>query len=308
MRANNLGATIRRGRLEVFLETHGSQIWWIFVGFFVLYILLPPLLLVAVSFNPSGRVQVPRGFSLTWYNVMIQTKPLIDALVKSIFLAFLTTAVTTVLALQTALGYRKTRFKTLVIAIMILPIFLPGLIQGFSLSILLTEFAGFQRSIWTELVGHVLWALPFAFLVILTSMSAVNRETILAAMDLGANEWRAFKDIEYPIIKPGITSAAIFSFVLSFNEFSRTYYLQGLGQTIPTYVWNKITVSITPEIFALSALTVILSLSLIAVATIYLTMVGRVAKSAEKKAGRLRMGFPRRRKSAATVLLHAEDA
>jgi len=107
---------------------------------------------------------------------------------------------------------------------------------------------------------------------------------VLAAMDLGANEWRAFRDIEYPIIKPGITSAAIFSFVLSFNEFSRTYYLQGIGQTIPTYVWNKITVAITPEIFALSSLTVILSLTLIAIATIYLTTVGRVAKARKEKA------------------------
>src|SRR5438046_9355342 len=107
-------------------------------------------------------------------------------------------------------------------------------------------------------------------------MSVVKRESVLAAMDLGANEWRAFRDIEYPIIKPGITSAAIFSYVLSFNEFSRTYYLQGIGQTIPTYVWNKITVAITPELFALSSLTVILSLTLIAIVATYLPTVRRV--------------------------------
>jgi spermidine/putrescine transport system permease protein len=300
--------SVQRGFFEILLEKHGFRIWGILVGFFVLYILLPPLLLVAVSFNPSGRVQVPTGFSLRWYDVMIQTKSLIDALVKSILLAFLTTVITTLLAVQTALGYRKTRFKTLVIAVMVLPIFLPGLIQGFSLSLLLIEFGGLQRSIWTELAGHVMWALPFAFLVVLTSMSAVNRETLLAAMDLGANEWRAFKDIEYPIIKPGITSAAIFSFVLSFNEFSRTYYLQGIGQTIPTYVWNKITVSITPEIFALSSITVILSLSLIAIATVYLTMVGRVAKSTEERTGRTGLRFARRQKSGAALPSHPEEA
>src|SRR6266540_1951977 len=250
MSADGTVQTVRRGKVEVFLEKHGIRLWEIFVGFFILYILMPPLLLVAASFEPSGIMRVPTGFSLHWYDVMLQTRGLMDAL-----------------------------FKTIVLAIMILPIFLPGLIQGFSLSILLTQFLGLQRSIWTELVGHVLWALPFAFLVILTSMSVVKRETVLAALDLGANDWRAFKDIEYPIIKPGITSAAIFSFVLSFNEFSRTYYLQGIGPTIPTYVWNKITVQITPEVFALSSLTVIVSLTLIAVATIYLTMVGRVAKA-----------------------------
>ena len=271
MSSSGSAISVRQGQLEVFFAKHGNLIWKLFVGFFVLYILMPPLLLVAVSFEPSGIVRVNTGFSLRWYDKMVNSRGLMDALFKSILLAFLTTAVTTLLALQAALGYRKARFKTLII-------------QGFSLSLLLTEFLGLQRSLWTELVGHVLWALPFAFLVILTSMSVVKRETVLAAMDLGANEWRAFRDIEYPIIKPGITSAAIFSFVLSFNEFSRTYYLQGIGQTIPTYVWNKITVAITPEIFALSSLTVILSLTLIAIATIYLTTVGRVAKARKEKA------------------------
>jgi len=275
-------------------------LWKILVAFFVLYILMPPLLLVSISFEPSGFVRPLTGFTFHWYDVMLRTRGLMDALFKSIILAVLTMVITTFLALNAALGYRKTRFKTIVIAIMILPIFLPGLIQGFSLSIVLGQFLGMQRSIWTELAGHVLWALPFAFLVILTSMSVVRRETVLAALDLGANEWRAFKDIEYPIIKPGITSAAIFSFVLSFNEFSRTYYLQGIGPTIPTYVWNKITVAITPEIFALSALTVIISLSLIAVATVYLTMVGRVAEEVTKQETPKGLRILRRREKAST--------
>src|SRR5437867_3416390 len=196
MSSTGSAISVRQGQLEVFFAKHGNLIWKLFVGFFVLYILMPPLLLVAVSFEPSGIVRVNTGFSLRWYDKMINSRGLMDALFKSILLAFLTTAVTTVLALQAALGYRKARFKTLIIAIMILPIFLPGIIQGFSLSLLLTEFLGLQRSLWTELVGHVLWALPFAFLVILTSMSVVKRETVLAAMDLGANEWRAFRDIE----------------------------------------------------------------------------------------------------------------
>lgn len=272
---------VRRSPIERFFERYGLKIWKVFVAFFVLYILMPPLLLVAISFEPTGVVRPPTGFTLRWYEVMIGDRALQDALLKSIGLAFLTTIIATFLGLQAALGFRKTRYKTVVIAVLILPIFLPGIIQGFSLSVMLSELFGVERSFLTELAGHVMWALPFAFLVILTSLSAVKPETVLAAMDLGANTWKAFRDIEYPIIKPGITSAAIFSFVLSFNEFSRTFYLQGIGATLPTHVWNKIIVEITPEIFAMSALTVLLSLTLIGVGTAYLTMVGRVAE--EKK-------------------------
>ncbi|MDX1534676.1 MAG: ABC transporter permease subunit, partial [Thermoplasmata archaeon] len=232
------------------------------------------------------------GFTLRWYVEMFTDIGLMNALFKSIGLAILTTLIVVFLALQVALAYRKTRHKTLVIAIMILPIFLPGIIQGFSLSVLLTQFAGVQRTWITELIGHMSWALPFAFLVILTSMSAVQRETVMAAKDLGANPWRAFRDIEYPIIKPGLISAAIFSFVLSFNEFSRTFYLQGIGPTVPTFVFNKITVDITPEIFALSALTVILSLGLIALGTVYLMLVGRVAGQVAEVEMPAGMGMP----------------
>ena len=202
MSARGSVQSVRRGPLEVFLEKHGMTLWKILVAFFVLYILMPPLLLVAISFEPSGFVRPLTGFTFHWYDVMLRTRGLMDALSKSIILAVLTMVITTFLALNAALGYRKTRFKTIVIAIMILPIFLPGLIQGFSLSIVLGQFLGMQRSIWTELAGHVLWALPFAFLVILTSMSVVRRETVLAAMDLGANEWRAFKDIEFSLDYP----------------------------------------------------------------------------------------------------------
>jgi len=275
--------TIHRHPVELFFERHGTKVWKAFVGFFILYVLLPPLLLVAISFDPSGVLRMPTGFSLHWYDVMINDQALQGAIFKSITLAFMTTFLATFLALMAALGFRKTKYKTLVIAVMILPIFLPGIIQGFSLSIVLKQFFGVDRNIWTELAGHVMWALPFAFLVVLTSMSAVSREWVLAALDLGANPWRAFRDIEYPIIKPGITSAAIFSFVLSFNEFNRTFYLYGAGETLPIYVWNRIFVATSPQTFAVSAVTVILSLTLVGLATSYLTRVGRVAKETLEK-------------------------
>lgn len=269
---------VRQGALESFLRKHGTLLWKIFVGIFVLYILVPPLLLIVVSLESSGVVRFPQGFTFRWYEEMFRDLGLRRSLIKSLGLAVLTTVITTFLALQVALGYRKTKYKTLVIAVLILPIFLPGMIQGFSLSVLFTQVFDLRRTMWTELVGHISWALPFAFLVILTSMSAIQRETTMAALDLGANPWRVFRDIELPIFMPGVVSAAIFSFVLSFNEFSRTFYLQGAGPTIPTFVYNKIVVDITPEIFAMSALTVMVSLTLLFIGTIYLMMVGRVAE------------------------------
>src|SRR5207247_2701889 len=117
-------ASLRQFQLHIFFTNHHNLILKLFVGFFVLYILMPPLLLVAVSFEPSGIVRVNTGFSLRWYDKMINSRGLMDALFKSILLAFLTTAVTTLLALQPALGYLMARLKTLIISLMIRPILL----------------------------------------------------------------------------------------------------------------------------------------------------------------------------------------
>ncbi len=65
----------------------------------------------------------------------------------------------------------------------------------------------------TVIAGHLLWAMPFAFIVILTSFSAVKPSYLMAADDLGASRWRQFRDITLPLIRPGLTSAFIFAFL-----------------------------------------------------------------------------------------------
>src|SRR5438093_13451316 len=117
MSSSGSALSVRRGQLEVFFATHGNLIWKLFVGFFVLYILMPPLLLVAVSFEPSGIARVNAGFSLRWYDKMVNSRGLVDARLKSVLLASLTTAVPTLPALQAALGHRNARFTTLTIAL-----------------------------------------------------------------------------------------------------------------------------------------------------------------------------------------------
>src|SRR5436305_14445484 len=102
MSSSGSALSVRRGQLEVFFATHGNLIWKLFVGFFVLYILMPPLLLVSVSFEPSGIVRVNTGFSLRWYDKMVNSRGLMDAQFRSLRLVLLATSVPTLLALEFA--------------------------------------------------------------------------------------------------------------------------------------------------------------------------------------------------------------
>jgi spermidine/putrescine transport system permease protein len=203
---------------------------------------------------------------------MFASSNLLQSIQRTIILAVITSIVTPILALCAVLTYRRSERKRLIIAALVLPLFLPGIVQGISLMIIFQQI-GFDVTLVREAIGHVIWALPFAFLVLLTTMSSISEDNLLASADLGANEFETFRYVIYPQLKPGMISAVIFSFVLSFNEFARTFYLQGRLTTIPTYVWAQIQVTESPELFALSGATVLFSLLLIAIGSVYLHQV-----------------------------------
>lgn len=274
VRRQGLAATmVKADPAEWVPDTWKGRLWKAFIGFWILYILAPPIMLVFLSLDTASFVRVPQGLTLEKYELMLASEPLIDSVKRSLVLGVVTMVIAPLLALLAVLSYRKTQYKSLFIGALVIPLFVPGVVQGFSLMVFFTQL-GFNNPLIAEIVGHAIWAFPFAFLVLLTSMSSVSEDVLLASSDLGANEFETFRHVIYPLIKPGLISATIFSFVLSFNEFSRTVYLKGRDNTIPTYVWAKLQVNLSPEVFALAGLTVIVSLGLIGVGTFYLYRAG----------------------------------
>lgn len=230
-------------------------IWLVtLAGLVVIY--MPPLYLVAVSFNPALQPGLPTlsDISLTWYAALLKEKALISALAELLLVAAVTAVIATVLALASALAYMDFgRWRSRWFMLVILPMFVPGIIQGLSLSVIFTR-VGIKPFWGTVVASHLLWALPFAFTVILTSLAAVRRSYLLAAGDLGASWWRQLVDITLPLIRPGLVGAFIFAFLLSLNEFSRAFYLVGRQNTLPLALFGKMNSGASPTIYALSGL------------------------------------------------------
>jgi len=113
---------------------------------------------------------------------------------------------------------------------------------------------------------HVTWALPFAFLIVLTVMATFDPIYLEAAYVHGANRLRAFIDIELPLIWPGVFGAGIFAMVLSFNETIRTTLVQGRHNTVQTYIWSTfLQIGLSPTLHALMSLLILLTLAMVAV-------------------------------------------
>ncbi|MFT7221192.1 MAG: spermidine/putrescine transport system permease protein [Candidatus Azotimanducaceae bacterium] len=238
---------------------------WLLTAAALMVVYLPPLYLVGVSFNPALQPALPAlsDLSFKWYVELANERGLLAALRESLLIATATTVVSVSVALAAALAYLELgRLRNAWFLIVLMPMFVPGIIQGLALSVILNRWE--VVPFWgTVAMGHLLWALPFAFTVILTSMVTVRQSYLLAAADLGASWWQRVTQIVLPLIIPGIAGGVIFSFLLSLNEFARSSYLVGRQNTLPLVMFGKMNSGARPTIYALSGL--ILMVSIIAV-------------------------------------------
>jgi len=84
-----------------------------------------------------------------------------------------------------------------------------------------------------------------------------------AAMDLYANEWQTFRRVTLPLVFPGILSAALLSFSLSFDDFIITNLNAGQSQTFPMFVWGAAQRGIPPQINVVGTVMFVLALALV---------------------------------------------
>lgn len=224
----------------------------------LLYVpLLPPMLF---SVSPDT---VAGDWTLRWYSEMWQNPLLAGAVITSIQSALIVAVVTPVLALGAAMAIRELKAPRLILLLMLLPLFVPGVSMGLA-NAFFFRIIGVPPSLFTIAIVQIMWALPFAVLVVLTAMSTFDPIYIEAAHMSGAGRWRAFRDIELPLIRPGLTGAATFSLILSFNETIRTALVQGPLNTVQTYIWSTYKqIGLSPTLYALMTLLILLTLLLV---------------------------------------------
>jgi len=224
--------------------------------------LLQPIL---VAFSKSGQVDAKMTFTTQWFSEMVQNQMIVKSLRTSVIAALLSAVITPVLALLAAQAIREFRAKRAIVLLMILPLFIPPVTMGLACSFFL-KLLGIPSSLATIVLVQVIWSLPFAFLVIVAVMAGFNTVFLEAAYMSGANRWRAFVDVELPAIAPGLSGAAIFSAIISFNETIRTAMVQGPYNTIQTYIWSTfLQVGLSPQLFAVMASLILITVGLVLV-------------------------------------------
>lgn len=268
----------------------------VYAGLFLLFLYGPLIVLAILSFQgPNGGPQFPvQEWSTYWYrhlfglveNARVSQLPVGESLVRSLVLALMTTVVSTVLGVMSAEAFR-TRFKGSgpVFYLIVLGMMVPGVLVGLGVALLSSQL-GIDRAWWgTSFVLHVVYTFPFAFLVMLAIFNRFDRSIEEASMSLGVSPAQTFRRVTFPVIFPGVLSAMLFSFTLSYDEFARTLFTSGAQLTLPLSIYGTFSVEIYPNVFAFGLLTTLFSFALLAIyALLMMRFVGRARSRASEAA------------------------
>jgi spermidine/putrescine transport system permease protein len=225
----------------------------------IVFLFLPLLVLFLYSFNASKGMNWS-GFSLVWYEqLFLRSRDLWRAFWNSILIAVSSAATATLLGTFGAIGVNWYRFKlrNYVQAISFLPMILPEIIIGVSLSVF---FAGIkmQLGLVTIFIAHTTFNLPFVFLMVMARLDEFDFSIIEAAQDLGASEQQTLLKVTIPICMPGIVSGFLTAITISLEDFVITYFVAGPGSTtLPLYIYSAIRFGVSPVINALSVVMIL---------------------------------------------------
>jgi spermidine/putrescine transport system permease protein len=222
----------------------------------VVFLFAPLFIVVLFSFNSTPSLSFPwHGPSLRWYRDVLGDAAVRSAVVNSLKVAFLVVALMLVIGTMASYAVTRNRFKGrgLIAILFIAPAAVPGLFVGVSL---LNVFgaAHIQLSLWTVLFAHLLYVLPYFYLVTSARLQRFDPLLEETARDLGARPFTAFRKVTFPIIAPTLIAAALLTFALSWDEFLITFFVIGNQNTLPLVVWGKVRQSVDPSVNAISAL------------------------------------------------------
>ena len=259
----------------------------------------PIVLLIIFSFNNSRSLGTWHGFTLQWYNnifnnlvggdARFSTDLMLNSLGNSLLVAFVATTIATTIGTTVALSLVRGNYpgKQIIDGLLFLPVVIPEITQAISLLIffnVLFDFIGtttgarVDPGFGTIIIGHVAFNISYVAIVVRARLADMNPRYEEAARDLGANEWRTFWRITFPLILPGIVTGALLAFTLSLDDFVITFFNSGPGTTtLPVFVYGLLKLTVTPEINAISTLILLASTILIGIS---IALQGRNATAA----------------------------
>lgn len=222
-----------------------------YLGFGLLYLFLPVLVVILFSFNDNqGRFNVRwQGFTLRHWLDPFRVAEVPKALLVSIVVALISSAIATAIGTLIALALTRYRFRGRAPTNILLffPMATPEVVMGSSLLGLFVA-TRFSTGWVTLILAHILFIISYAVATVRARIVGFDRHLEEASMDLYADEWLTFRKVTLPMIMPGVFAAFLLGFALSLDDFVVSNFTAGPIQTYPLLVWGAARRGIPPQV------------------------------------------------------------
>lgn len=227
----------------------------VYLAVIFLFLYLPILVLIVLSFNNSESRAVWGGFTLKWYTSFFTDETIMNAFVTTLQITIVSAVVSTIIGTLAAIGISamKKRNRSIMLGATNIPLLNADIVTGISLMLLFVKFT--NLGFVTVLIAHITFNIPYVILNVLPKLNQANPYTYEAALDLGASPLYAFYKITWPEIKSGVFSGFLMAITMSLDDFSITFFTKGAGvNTLSTMLYTELRKGIRPELYALSTI------------------------------------------------------
>jgi mannopine transport system permease protein len=229
------------------------------------FLVLPTLLVIGMSLSSESYIQFPpRQISIRWYVAYLEDPGWMRATAFSLKIAAGAMVMSTLIGTMASVALVRGNLPggELIRILSLSPMITPSIVTAVATYLAFSP-VGLTDNYFGFVIAHTVLALPYVVLVVTASLATFDIDIELAALNCGASRLRAFFEVVLPNIAPGVISAAVFSFLTSFDEATVAIFIAGTHQqTLPSKLFEDISSTLTPIIPAVSATMVVLSLAL----------------------------------------------
>jgi putative spermidine/putrescine transport system permease protein len=229
--------------------------------FLVIAFLVAPIVVVVLSaFSATGYMTFPpSGLSLRWFIAFFTDAGWLATLAVTLLLSLMAALASVVLGFAAAFVMTRRRLPghSLVEFLILLPLVFPHAALAVAILAVVSTF-GLVGTFAGILMAHVVITLPFAYRPISGSLSQLDIAHEEAALSLGATPWTTFRRVTLPLVAPGLVTALLFCFVISFDEATITLFLVGPEfTTLPIKIFSQLQDNANPLVAAVSTLLIL---------------------------------------------------
>lgn len=243
-----------------------------------LFLYVPIVIVVVFSFNATDRrVTQWEGFSLKWYESVLNDTVVQSALLNSFIVATSTAVLSTIFGSMAALGLQRAPrwFRTPFEALTFISIIVPEIVIALATLVFFSSTFDILNPVLdldlklgfhTIIAAHALFNISLVMLLVRARLSGMDRTHVEASYDLYGTPWRTFWQITFPQLLPAVVAGFLLSFTFSFDDYVITTFVSGAGTTtLPLYVFGTIRRGVTPATNAVAAVMLLITLSILVV-------------------------------------------